>query len=71
LKERSKIKAVWEKYILEGKVRIGLDVRGSVHHSTIHKETSNKMQQYIKILLFCRVCAWQSPPTTRPTTFHL
>jgi len=30
----------------------GLDVRGSVHHSTIHKEISNKMQQCIKILLF-------------------
>jgi len=29
-----------------------LDVRGSVHHSTIHKEKSNKMQQCIKILLF-------------------
>jgi len=28
------------------------DVRGSVHHSTIHKEKSNKMQQCIKILLF-------------------
>jgi hypothetical protein len=25
---------------------------GSVHHSTIHKEKSNKMQQCIKILLF-------------------
>jgi len=29
-----------------------LDVRGSVHRSTIHKEKSNKMQQCIKILLF-------------------
>jgi hypothetical protein len=29
-----------------------LDVRGSVHHSTIHKEKSNKIQQCIKILLF-------------------
>ena len=29
-----------------------LDVRGSVHHSIIHKEKSNKMQQCIKILLF-------------------
>jgi hypothetical protein len=29
-----------------------LDVRGSVHHSTIHKEKSNKMQQCIRILLF-------------------
>ena len=25
------------------------DVRGSVHHSTIHTEKSNKMQQFIKI----------------------
>jgi hypothetical protein len=32
--------------------RLELDVRGSVHHSKIHKEKSNKMQQYIKILLF-------------------
>jgi hypothetical protein len=29
-----------------------LDVYGSVHHSIIHKEKSNKMQQCIKILLF-------------------
>jgi hypothetical protein len=29
-----------------------LDVRGSVHHSTIRKEKSNKMQRCIKILLF-------------------
>jgi len=29
-----------------------LDVRGSVHHSTVHKEKSNKMQQCVKILLF-------------------
>jgi len=28
-----------------------LDVRGSVHHSTIHKEKSKKMQQYIKIFI--------------------
>jgi hypothetical protein len=28
------------------------DVRGSMHHSKIHKEKSNKMQQCIKILLF-------------------
>jgi hypothetical protein len=28
------------------------DVRGSVHHSKIHKENPNKMQQCIKILLF-------------------
>jgi hypothetical protein len=29
-----------------------VDVQGSVHHSTIHKEKSNKMQQCIKLLLF-------------------
>ena len=29
-----------------------LDIRGSVHHSKIHKEKSKKMQQCIKILLF-------------------
>jgi hypothetical protein len=29
-----------------------LDVRGSVHHGTIHKEKSNKMHQGIKIVLF-------------------
>jgi len=29
-----------------------LDVRGSVHHSKIHEEKSNQMQQCIKILLF-------------------
>jgi len=28
------------------------DVRGSEHHSKIHKEKSNKMQQCIKILFF-------------------
>jgi hypothetical protein len=28
------------------------DVRGSVHHSKIHKEKSNEMQQCIKFLLF-------------------
>ena len=29
-----------------------LDVRGSVHHSTNHKEKSNKIQKCIKLLLF-------------------
>jgi hypothetical protein len=33
-------------------VPLWLDVRGSMHHVTIHKEKSNKMQQRIKILLF-------------------
>jgi hypothetical protein len=31
---------------------LNFDVRGSVHHSVIHKEKSNKLQQCIKILLF-------------------
>jgi len=62
------------------------DVRGSVHHSTFHKEKSNKMQQCIKILFFhiymklnmfrathrpSSQCAWQRSPTTRQTTFHV
>jgi len=89
-------------------------LRGSVHHSTIHKEKSNKMQQCIKIFIIpylyeaqhvsgdtppiirrlklhwqplvfhtwkvvgrvvggrCQAhCAWQRPPSTRPTTFHV
>jgi hypothetical protein len=33
-------------------LRNKVDVRGSVHYGTIHKEKSNKMQQCIKILLF-------------------
>ena len=33
-------------------INLKLDVCGSVHHSTINKEKSNKMQQCIKILLF-------------------
>jgi hypothetical protein len=37
--------------ILAGSTLI-LEVHGSVHHSTIPKEKSNKMQQCIKILLF-------------------
>jgi hypothetical protein len=54
-----------------------LDVHGSVHHSTIHEEKSNKTQQCIKFVLFPiyiklnTYCAWQRPPTTRPTTFHV
>ena len=33
------------------RIRVKLDVRGSVHHSKIHKEKSNKIQRCIKILL--------------------
>ena len=28
-----------------------LDIRGSVHHSTIHKEKSNKMQVYQNFII--------------------
>jgi hypothetical protein len=31
---------------------ISFDVRRSVHHSAIHKEISNKMQQCMKMLLY-------------------
>jgi hypothetical protein len=30
---------------------MGLDVRGSVHHSIIHKKKSNKIQKRIKIFI--------------------
>jgi hypothetical protein len=44
------------------------DVRGSVHHSTIHKEKSNKMQQCIRILLFLII--WSSICFGRHTAHH-
>jgi hypothetical protein len=34
------------------KLTFCVDVRGSVRQCTFHKEKSNKMQQYFKILLF-------------------
>ena len=38
----------------EGRRHFGrLDVHGSLHHSQIYKEKSSKMQQCIRILLFC------------------
>jgi len=42
----------WVYWLLHNPVFVYLMCRGSVHHSTIHKEKSNKMQQCIKILLF-------------------
>jgi hypothetical protein len=41
---------ITENYTDNGKFTF--DIRGSMHHSTIHKEKFNKMQQGIKILLF-------------------
>jgi len=42
----------YEVFISNIKYGSQFDIRGSAHHSTIHKEKSNKMQQRIKILLF-------------------
>ena len=52
-----------------------LDVRGSVRHSTIHKEKSNKMQQCIKILLFhiymkLKHVSGDTPPIIRSLKLH-
>jgi len=56
-------------------VILGLDVHGSVHHSTIHTEKSNKMQQCIKILLFLILNEAQhvlcdTPPIIRSLKLH-
>jgi hypothetical protein len=49
-------------------------VRGSVHHSIIHKEKLNKMQQSIKILLFhiyIKLNMFQvTPPIIRSLKLH-
>jgi len=47
-----------------------LDVRGSMHHSTIHKDKSNKMQQCIKIFIIqylyeAQHVSGDTPPTIR------
>jgi hypothetical protein len=41
-----------ETVMTDGKNNIIPDVCGSLYHSTTDKEKSNKMQQYIKIVLF-------------------
>jgi len=51
------------------------DVRASVHHSTIHKEKSNKMQQYIKIFIIPYLYETQhvsgdTPPNIRSLKLH-
>jgi len=45
-----------------------LHVRGSVHHSKIHKEKSNKMQQCIKI--YYSTFIWSSTCFGRHTAHH-
>jgi hypothetical protein len=51
-----------------GKWYIGVDVCGSVHHSTVHTEKSNKMQQYIKI--YYSILIWSSTCFGRHTAHH-
>jgi len=52
-----------------------LDVRGSVHHSTIRKEKSNKMQQCIKIFIIpylyeAQHVSGDTPPINRSLKLH-
>ena len=56
-------------------VLIILDVRGSIHHSTILTENPNKMQQCIKILLFlilneAQHVSGDTPPIIRSLKLH-
>jgi hypothetical protein len=44
------------------------DVRGSVHHSTIHKEKSSKMKQFIKI--YYSIFIWSSTCFGLHTAHH-
>jgi hypothetical protein len=44
------------------------DVHGSMHHSTIHKEKSNKMQQCIKF--YYSIFIWSSTCFGRHTAHH-
>jgi len=53
----------------------GLDVRGSVHHSKIRKEKSNKMQQCIKIFIIpylyeAQHVSGDTPPIIRSLKLH-
>jgi hypothetical protein len=52
------------------------DVRGSVHHSTIHKQKSNKMQQCIKFFVIPYLYETQhvsgdTPPIIRNLKLHV
>jgi hypothetical protein len=55
---------------------IPLDIRGSVHHSTIHKEKSNKMQQctifyfIIPYLYEAKHVSGDTPPIIRSLKLH-
>jgi hypothetical protein len=45
-----------------------LDVRGSVHHSAIHTDKPNKMEQCIKI--YYSIFTWSSTCFGRHTAYH-
>jgi hypothetical protein len=52
-----------------------LDVRGSVHHSTVHREKSNKMQQSTKIFIIpylyeAQHVSGDTPPIIRSLKLH-
>ena len=61
-------------YILTNKLTY-CDVRGSVHHSTIHKEKTIKMQQCIKIFIILYLyeaqhVSGETPPIIRSLKLH-
>jgi len=52
-----------------------INVRGSVHHSTIHEEKSNKMQQCINIFIIpylyeAQRVSGDTPPIIRSLKLH-
>jgi len=49
-------------------LNMSLMCRGSVHHSTIHTEKSNKKQQYIKI--YYSIFIWSPTYFGRHTAHH-
>jgi hypothetical protein len=56
-------------------IDIFLDVRGSVHHNTIRKEKSNKMQKYIKLIIIpylykAQYVSGDTPPIIRSLKLH-
>jgi hypothetical protein len=56
-------------------IDLKFDVRGSVHHSIIHTEITNKMQKCIKILLFhvymkLNMFRATQPPIIRSSKLH-
>jgi hypothetical protein len=61
-------------YHLCSLVKFKLDIRGSVNHSTIHKEKFNKMQQCINFIIpylyEAQHVSGDTPPTIRALKLH-